>query len=62
LTRSAATSGVAIPKLIPIKTSEYPRPAQRPANSRLSCKRLEETFGVRMPHWEEAMSLVLETL
>ncbi len=62
LTRSAATSGIAIPKLIPITTSEFPRPAQRPANSRLSCKRLEETFGVRMPPWEEALSLVLETL
>lgn len=62
LTRSAATTGIAIPKLIPITTSEFPRPAKRPANSRLSCKRLEETFGVRMPHWEEALSLVLETL
>jgi dTDP-4-dehydrorhamnose reductase len=62
LTRSAATSGIAIPNLIPIKTSEFPRPAQRPANSRLSCKRLEETFGVRMPPWEDALSLVLETL
>jgi dTDP-4-dehydrorhamnose reductase len=62
LTRSAESSGIAVPKLIPIKTTEYPRPARRPANSRLSCKRLEETFGVRMPHWEDALSLVLETL
>jgi hypothetical protein len=24
--------------------------------------RLEETFGVKMPHWDDALSLVLETL
>jgi hypothetical protein len=24
--------------------------------------RLEEAFGVRMPDWEEALALVLETL
>jgi dTDP-4-dehydrorhamnose reductase len=50
------------PNLIPIATSEFPRPARRPANSRLSCRRVEETFGVRMPHWEDALALVLETL
>jgi dTDP-4-dehydrorhamnose reductase len=54
--------GAATPNLIPIPTSEFPRPARRPANSRLSSQRLEETFGVRMPHWEHALSLVLETL
>jgi dTDP-4-dehydrorhamnose reductase len=31
-------------------------------NSVLSCERLAETFGVRMPAWEEALDLVLETL
>jgi dTDP-4-dehydrorhamnose reductase len=62
LTRSAESLGTPVPNLIPIKTSEFPRPAQRPANSRLSCQRLEETFGVRMPDWEHALSLVLETL
>jgi len=43
-------------------TGDYPTPAKRPANSRLSCQRLEETFGVKMPHWEHALDLVLETL
>ena len=54
--------GTATPNLIPIPTSEFPRPAKRPANSRLSGQRIEETFGVVMPHWEDALSLVLETL
>ena len=55
-------AGTAAPELIAIPTSEFPRPAQRPANSRLLCQRVEETFGVRLPDWEEALELVLETL
>jgi dTDP-4-dehydrorhamnose reductase len=55
-------AGGAAPRLIAIKTSEFPRPAKRPANSRLLCQRVEESFGVVMPGWEEALALVLETL
>jgi dTDP-4-dehydrorhamnose reductase len=62
LSQSAATYGFSVPKLIPINTSEYPRPATRPFNSRLSCQRLAQTFGISMPSWEETLSLVLETL
>ena len=62
LTQSAATHGFTVPSLIPIRTSDYPRPARRPANSRLSCQRLAKTFGIAMPPWEDALSLVLETL
>ncbi len=50
------------PKLIPIPASEYPLPAKRPVNSVLSCEKLAETFGVRMPAWEQGLELVLETL
>src|SRR5580658_10018184 len=50
------------PKLTPIPASEYPLPAVRPVNSVLSCDRIVETFGIRMPSWELALDLVLETL
>ena len=62
LIERSVSLGAGTPKLIPIPTSEFPRPATRPANSRLSGLRLEEAFGVRMPDWEEALVLVLETL
>jgi dTDP-4-dehydrorhamnose reductase len=62
LAKSASTIGFTMPNLIPIKTVDFPRPAARPANSRLLCQRLQETFGVTMPHWEQALDLVLETL
>jgi dTDP-4-dehydrorhamnose reductase len=58
----SAQVGSATPKLIPIPASKFPRPAKRPANSRLLCRRVEETFGVVMPDWKVALALVLETL
>jgi dTDP-4-dehydrorhamnose reductase len=62
LTQAAARFGSPLPNLVPISTADYPTPAKRPANSRLSCHRLEEVFGVCLPHWEQSLELVLETL
>jgi dTDP-4-dehydrorhamnose reductase len=50
------------PRLVPITTEEYPRPAARPKNSRLAGERLRLRFGVRLPAWEEALSLCLEEM
>lgn len=47
------------PALKAISTAEYPTPAQRPANSVLSNEKLQQTFGVRMPDWQHALSLCL---
>jgi dTDP-4-dehydrorhamnose reductase len=44
-----------------IPSSEYPTPTQRPAYSVLDCTRLEETFGLRLPHWSVGLDLALET-
>jgi len=49
-------------EVLPITTAEYPLPAARPANSRLSCRLLEERFGVQMPAWEQGMRLVMDDL
>lgn len=62
LNQAASRFPIKIPNLVPITTDEYPTAARRPANSRLSCRRIEQTFGVTMPHWEQALSLVLETM
>jgi dTDP-4-dehydrorhamnose reductase len=43
-----------------ISTLEYPTPARRPAYSVLGCDKLEQTFGLRLPDWREALNLVLE--
>lgn len=44
----------------PISTSQYPTPAKRPANSRLSTDKLSQRFYVKMPHWQETLKLCLE--
>ncbi|MGO9202677.1 MAG: dTDP-4-dehydrorhamnose reductase [Limisphaerales bacterium] len=44
-----------------ISTSEYPTPAKRPAYSVMSCAKLESTFGLRLPNWQESLRQVLET-
>jgi dTDP-4-dehydrorhamnose reductase len=45
-----------------ITTPEYPLPAKRPAYSVLSCEKLERTFGLRLPQWEESLTQVLEKI
>ena len=41
-----------MPSIAPIPSSEYPLPAQRPKNSRLSNEKLLRCFGVKLPPWE----------
>lgn len=45
----------------PIPTAEYPTPARRPANSALSCAKLEAAFGLKLPDWRESLEQVLES-
>jgi dTDP-4-dehydrorhamnose reductase len=41
-----------MPPIVPIASSEYPLPAPRPKNSRLSNEKLLRRFGVKLPPWE----------
>lgn len=45
-----------------IPTSEFPTPAERPLNSRLDCKKIEEKFGLLQPDWREGVVSVLNEL
>jgi dTDP-4-dehydrorhamnose reductase len=45
-----------------IPTSAYPTPAQRPANSRLDCTTLADTYGIARPDWREGLAQVLHDL
>jgi dTDP-4-dehydrorhamnose reductase len=38
-----------------ITTEQYPTPARRPANSRLSCTKLARVFGIAFPPWQEGV-------
>ena len=43
-----------------IPSSEYPTPVQRPAYSVLDCDKLQRTFGLGLPPWEESLRLLLD--
>ncbi|MGG7597065.1 dTDP-4-dehydrorhamnose reductase [Pseudomonas sp. B21-023] len=47
--------GLPCAELLPIPSSEYPTPAQRPLNSRLDCSRLAREWQVVQPHWHDAL-------
>lgn len=47
----------------PVPTSAFPTPAKRPHNSRLDTTKLQTTFGLRLPPWQEGVARMLrETL
>ncbi len=46
----------------PITTADYPTPAIRPANSRLSTARLASVFGVEMPTFDRSLANCLDRL
>ncbi len=54
--------GVRFAAIEAITTAEYPTPAKRPANSRMSCERLETRFGWRMMDWQSSLRGVLAEL
>ena len=43
-------------KVKPILTEDYPTPASRPAYSILDRSLIKATYGVTIPHWEEALA------
>ncbi|WP_333984773.1 dTDP-4-dehydrorhamnose reductase [Burkholderia orbicola] len=55
----AQAMGEHAPKVLPIPASDYPVPAKRPSNSRLSHDKLTEAFGLRLPDWADALKLCL---
>jgi dTDP-4-dehydrorhamnose reductase len=43
------------PRLVPIPSSQYPTAARRPKNSRLSNEKLNRTFAVTLPSWQDGL-------
>ncbi len=42
-----------------VTSAAFPRPAARPANSRLDTSRLQTAFGIDLPPWQEGVDAVL---
>lgn len=45
-----------------IATADYPTPAKRPANSRLSTQKLQDAFGISPRPWQDAIGEVIDQL
>ena len=64
LARQAGVSlKVTSESILPVSTSAFPLPAQRPKNSRLDTRKLRTTFGLYLPSWQAGVERMLtETL
>ncbi len=49
-------------KIIPIQTSAYPTPAQRPHNSRLNTAKLKAAFGLSLPPWQAGVARMVREI
>ncbi len=57
-------AGVARPaqrfaKLTAVTAARYPTAARRPANSRMDCDKLRQTFTYSMPSWQQSLALAV---
>lgn len=55
-----ASDRIALERIVPIASSEYPTVAKRPGYSVLSSRRLSEVFAVECSDWREQLSLALQ--
>ncbi|MDD2691381.1 MAG: dTDP-4-dehydrorhamnose reductase [Simplicispira sp.] len=46
-------------EVAPVPTSAFPTPAVRPHNSRLNTSKLQTTFGLTLPHWQQGVARML---
>jgi dTDP-4-dehydrorhamnose reductase len=53
---------LAIEQILPIPATDYPTPAQRPANSVLDNSKILADFGVQLPDWQVSLEQCLEKL
>lgn len=58
---SAAIGGPAA-TVVPCSSAQFAAPAARPTNSRLSCERLDQRFGLTLPGWRERIDETVAAL
>ncbi len=63
LLEQAAKAGVELKvsaaSVVAIPTTAFPTPAARPRNSRLNTAKLQSTFGVHLPNWQQGVTRML---
>jgi dTDP-4-dehydrorhamnose reductase len=49
-------------KVLPIRTSEFPTKAQRPAYSVMDKAKIKATFDIEIPYWRDSLKICIERL
>jgi dTDP-4-dehydrorhamnose reductase len=60
--RSGVPIKVATEAIKAVPTSEFRTAAKRPLNSRLNTGKLQQTFGLTMPHWQDGVTRMLSEI
>jgi dTDP-4-dehydrorhamnose reductase len=60
--RDWPTLKATVEQVTSIATADYPTPAARPENSRLAPTKLNQTFGVYLPTWQQALKQVVQEM
>jgi dTDP-4-dehydrorhamnose reductase len=58
-TASKREGSTGVTSLTGIPATDYPLPARRPMNSRLSVDKVQTEFNILMPDWKKVMQLCL---
>ncbi|MDR2810808.1 MAG: dTDP-4-dehydrorhamnose reductase [Tannerellaceae bacterium] len=49
-------------RVVPIETKDYPTRAARPPYSVLNKRKIKQTYGLAIPHWEESLEKMLHKI
>ena len=60
--KQAVARGACCVPVEAVPTQDFPTPARRPANSRLSTAKLQRDFGIRLQPWADGLSDILDEL
>ena len=60
--QEAAHHGQTMPHVTAITTQDWPTPAKRPADSRMNTSKLNRTFGVTLPKWEDSVKRTVQDI
>lgn len=55
-------AGITTCKVNPLHTADYPTKAARPHYSVLDKTKIKNTYGIKIPHWEESLSACIDQL